>query len=81
MGFLGFFNREYREHDYLWGRLNGADRLVDILERVASDGIDEIEVLLRELFESIVERERHRLYRCDDDFARLDAELARMAEK
>jgi len=30
-GFAGFFNRAYRENDYLWGRLNAADRLVDIV--------------------------------------------------
>lgn len=29
--FGGFFNRSYRENDYLWGRLNAADRLVDII--------------------------------------------------
>jgi patatin-related protein len=29
--FGAFFSRAYRENDYLWGRLHGADRLVDIL--------------------------------------------------
>ena len=29
--FGAFFNRSYREHDYLWGRLIAADRLVDIV--------------------------------------------------
>ena len=28
--FGAFFSRAYRENDYLWGRLHGADRLVDI---------------------------------------------------
>lgn len=31
MSFGAFFNRAWREHDYLWGRLNAADRLVDVL--------------------------------------------------
>jgi hypothetical protein len=31
MSFGAFFNRAWREHDYLWGRLNGADRCVDVL--------------------------------------------------
>lgn len=35
MGFLGFFNRSFREHDYLWGRLNAAERIVDLLEGLA----------------------------------------------
>ena len=29
--FGAFFNRRYREHDYLWGRLTAADRLVDVV--------------------------------------------------
>ncbi len=29
--FGGFFSRAYRENDYLWGRLHGADRLIDIV--------------------------------------------------
>jgi hypothetical protein len=31
MSFGAFFNRAWREHDYLWGRLNAADRCVDVL--------------------------------------------------
>src|SRR3546814_8074583 len=29
--FGSFFSRAYRENDYLWGRLHGADRLIDIV--------------------------------------------------
>src|SRR3546814_11990842 len=29
--FGAFFSRTYRENDYLWGRLHGAERLIDIL--------------------------------------------------
>lgn len=29
--FGAFFNRAHREHDYLWGRLTAADRLVDVV--------------------------------------------------
>lgn len=81
MGFLGFFNREYREHDYLWGRLNGADRLVDIVASVAPGAFteQELEVFKRRLFETIVARERRRLYRCDAELAALDALLAERA--
>jgi patatin-related protein len=31
MSFGAFFNRAWREHDYLWGRLNAADRFIDVL--------------------------------------------------
>ncbi|MCZ6619662.1 MAG: patatin-like protein [Gammaproteobacteria bacterium] len=81
MGFLGFFNRGYREHDYLWGRLNGADRLVDILLRAAGDVVDDPEQMRRKLFKLILARERSRLHRCDEKLqeigdlvAKLDAE-------
>lgn len=68
MGFVGFFNREYREHDYLWGRLNSAERIVDLLVGAADGAVADPLALKRELFRTIIERERHRLYRCDDQF-------------
>ncbi len=40
--FGAFFSREDRENDYLWGRLNGAERLIDLLYRQAmAEGITE----------------------------------------
>ncbi len=73
MGFVGFFNRDYREHDYLWGRLNGAERVVDLLCAVAGDAIPDPLALKRRLFLAIVERERPRL-------GRAAAELDRVAQ-
>ena len=29
--FAGFLSRPHRENDYLWGRLDGAERLIDIV--------------------------------------------------
>ena len=29
--FGAFFSRSYRENDYLWGRLHGAERMIDIM--------------------------------------------------
>lgn len=34
--FGAFFSRAYRENDYLWGRLHGADRLIDIVASTLS---------------------------------------------
>jgi patatin-related protein len=70
MGFLGFFNRDYREHDYLWGRLNGAERLVDLLVEAAGEAVGDPRGLKRALFETIVAAERQRLPGCA---AHLDA--------
>jgi patatin-related protein len=72
MGFLGFFNREYREHDYLWGRLHGAERVVDLLGKSSTAPVAELESLRLQLFRQIVKEERRRLYRCGDLLDRLD---------
>ncbi|MDZ7668277.1 MAG: patatin-like protein [Gammaproteobacteria bacterium] len=72
MGFLGFFNRAYREHDYLWGRLNGAERVVDLLVDAAEGSIADADALKRRLFRTIIDTERSRLDRCQgelDDLA------------
>jgi patatin-related protein len=37
--FGAFFSRAYRENDYLWGRLHGADRLIDILLSTIPDKV------------------------------------------
>lgn len=81
MGFLGFFNRSFREHDYLWGRLHGADRLVDLLDALLPGAFGEGETMACkvQLFRAIVARERRRLYRCDDVLEELEAYLDGLA--
>ncbi|MGI9326399.1 MAG: patatin-like protein [Pseudomonadales bacterium] len=73
MGFLGFFNRGFREHDYLWGRLNGAERVVDLLSSLLETEVDQAAEndVLRRLFERILSRERARLHQCEDSLARV----------
>ncbi|MFO1259704.1 MAG: patatin-like protein [Sphingomonadaceae bacterium] len=36
--FGAFFSRAYRENDYLWGRLHGAERMIDIVLSTVKDG-------------------------------------------
>ncbi|MDM7956687.1 patatin-like protein [Blastomonas sp.] len=36
--FGAFFSRAYRENDYLWGRLHGAERLIDIIASALPTG-------------------------------------------
>jgi hypothetical protein len=78
--FGAFFSRAYREHDYLWGRLHGAERLIDI---VASSLPPEAELpattltdLKRRAFRAIVEAEREKLTTVPELLAALDKELA-----
>jgi patatin-related protein len=43
--FGAFFSRGYREHDYLWGRLHAAERLIDIVASAAPHRPDGLERL------------------------------------
>ena len=59
--FAAFFSRAYRENDYLWGRLNAAERLVDIVaSAVPNIEIDAVHWKSR-LFRAIVASESTRL--------------------
>ena len=63
--FGAFFSRAYRENDYLWGRLHGADRLIDIVaSSVTGDGAmpaDELKAMKRRAFHAILDEEEGRL--------------------
>lgn len=77
--FGAFFSRAYRENDYLWGRLHGADRLMDI---VASSVVGEhslsaadLQALKRRAFHAILEEEEARLPHIQPLIAELRAEI------
>lgn len=81
--FAGFFNRSYRENDYLWGRLNAADRLVDILLGAVEEtdlvhGIDPLAFKHR-LFEAILDAEAPFLKADENLIPGLRAEIAGLA--
>jgi patatin-related protein len=63
--FGAFFSRAYRENDYLWGRLHGADRLVDIVLSTVpaqrSLSVGKVASLKRALFHAILDEEAARL--------------------
>jgi len=63
--FGAFFSRAYRENDYLWGRLHGADRLIDIVISTVPPGHaigpDAVAEVKRAAFLAIVEEEAPRL--------------------
>ena len=58
--FGAFFSRAYRENDYLWGRLHGAERMVDLVSSTVSPPLDDafIKATKRQVFEAILEEER-----------------------
>lgn len=63
--FGAFFSRAYRENDYLWGRLHGADRLIDIVVSSLPEGINLpagfVADLKRQAFRAIMKAEAPRL--------------------
>jgi hypothetical protein len=77
--FGAFFSRAYRENDYLWGRLHGADRLIDIVNSAVPEGKQlspaTIAALKRDAFRAILAREKGRLTQIDTLFAELEREV------
>jgi len=63
--FGAFFSRVYRENDYLWGRLHGAERMIDLVASALPDGtgLDPLELkrFKREAFLAILAEEEPRL--------------------
>lgn len=63
--FGAFFSRAYRENDYLWGRLHGAERMIDLVASALADNktlsAEEIAGFKREAFLAILDEEEGRL--------------------
>ena len=74
--FGAFFSRSYRENDYLWGRLHGADRLFDIVVSSAGLESDDAAALKRELLYAVLDEEQPRLLKIPDLFETLQREIA-----
>jgi patatin-related protein len=77
--FGAFFSRAYRENDYLWGRLHGADRLIDIVVSTLAQGITlppgTVARLKKDAFRAILAEERERLTTVPELFETLDREV------
>jgi patatin-related protein len=78
--FGAFFSRAYRENDYLWGRLHGAERLIDIIFSTLPGTTSESEKIIaavkRQAFEAILTEETPRLKQIPDLFETLWKEIA-----
>ncbi|HSF11791.1 MAG TPA: DUF3376 domain-containing protein, partial [Erythrobacter sp.] len=57
--FGAFFSRDYRENDYLWGRLHGAERMIDLIASTVSGGMraESVAAAKRALFLAVLEEE------------------------
>ncbi len=73
--FGAFFNRSWREHDYLWGRLNAADRLVSIVLSAAGAATlpqPQVNQARAQIFLAILEEEREKLTAIPEEIERVD---------
>ncbi|MFZ5609309.1 MAG: patatin-like protein [Pseudomonadota bacterium] len=80
--FGAFFSRAYRENDYLWGRLTGAERLVDIVvsaapEALKNAGIDVLDIK-KKLFAAILAAEAPHLTAIKASIAELQADTEKL---
>ena len=79
--FGAFFSRAYRENDYLWGRLHGAERMIDLIASTMPTGMEldpaELVRSKMEAFHAVLDEEQDRLKTDPKLVAGLRAELAR----
>ncbi|MEG3122734.1 patatin-like protein [Sphingomonas sp. GB1N7] len=63
--FGAFFSRAYRENDYLWGRLHGAERMIDIIVSTLPDKVrlkpGRVAAVKRAAFIAILDEEEAKL--------------------
>ncbi len=78
--FGAFFSRAYRENDYLWGRLHGVDRLIDMLVDVArsegNENLIDVSALKKRAFQIILDKERPVLGQSAQLLKKLEEEIA-----
>ena len=79
--FGAFFSRAYRENDYLWGRLHGAERMIDLIASTMPSGmeLDPAELIRSkfEAFHAVLDEEQDRLKTDPKLVPGLRAELSR----
>ncbi|TXC71006.1 patatin-like protein [Sphingomonas ginsenosidivorax] len=77
--FGAFFSRAYRENDYLWGRLHGAERMIDITVSTLPSSVrmkpGRVAAIKRAAFIAILDEEEPRLTAIRALFAELRTEI------
>ncbi|MEY3634068.1 MAG: hypothetical protein RLZZ61_478 [Pseudomonadota bacterium] len=80
--FGAFFSRAYRENDYLWGRLHGAERMIDIVISSLPAGHEfsesRAQSYKKRVFHAILDEEQDRLTHIQPLIISLRAEVEQM---
>ena len=78
--FGAFFSRAYRENDYLWGRLHGVERMIDLIASTMPKGMEldpaDMTRSKIEAFHAVLDEEEHRLKADPKLISGLRAELS-----
>lgn len=78
--FGAFFSRAYRENDYLWGRLHGAERMMDLIASTLEGEHEiparELDAFKRDAFLAILDEEEDRLRMDPELIGRIRREVA-----
>ena len=78
--FGAFFSRTYRENDYLWGRLHGAERMIDLVVSALPKGMildpAELAAFKHDAFIAVLDEEEGRLKADPNLVSGIRAELA-----
>lgn len=81
--FGAFFSRSYREHDYLWGRLHGAERLIELvvssLPTAQRPDAATLHTIKAMAFRAMIDAERPHLATVSDQIDAIAAACAAMA--
>ncbi|PCI51995.1 MAG: hypothetical protein COB49_00040 [Alphaproteobacteria bacterium] len=81
-GFGAFFSRKDRENDYLWGRFNSAERLIDLLynqaQMSALDHKLDVVALKKRAFTAILDVEEEYLHEIPELFIKLRKKINRL---
>jgi patatin-related protein len=81
--FGAFFSRSYRENDYLWGRLHGSERLIDIIISTLPDThsltSEKVKLLKQSIFNAILDEEALRCTAITPLILQLRLEVAAMS--
>jgi patatin-related protein len=77
--FGAFFSRAYRENDYLWGRLHGAERMIELIASTLEGEHEipgrELDAFKRDAFLAILDEEENRLLADPDLIAKIRREI------
>ncbi|QDM40081.1 patatin-like protein [Altererythrobacter sp. TH136] len=74
--FGAFFSRAYRENDYLWGRLHGAERMIDLVASTVENFSDgELAAFKQRAFLAVLDEEDGRLTADPGLIARIRSEV------